>query len=165
MKVQFASQLDTAIRLQARLVDKGSLPADLEPVVRAGAEAARFTGKTGQVFESSFVERGGAVVRLALVGAAILADAGRPAALERAGGAGGEVSRFGEVVKGAPVRRRNAPDQAVAVLLGLLRLRAGATTPIDPAGRRAEGDAGGNRGHRRAEDVEHEAWAVEACIA
>ena len=40
MKVQFASQPDTAIRLQARLVDKGSLPADLEPVVRAGAEAA-----------------------------------------------------------------------------------------------------------------------------
>ena len=64
MKVQFASQPDTAIRLQARLVDKDKLPADLEPVVRAGAAAARFTGKAGQVFEA-FVERDGAVVRLA----------------------------------------------------------------------------------------------------
>ena len=30
----------TAIRLQARLVDKDKLPADLEPVVRAGAAAS-----------------------------------------------------------------------------------------------------------------------------
>ena len=61
MKIQFASQPDTATRLQARLVDKDKLPADLEPVVRAGAAAARFTGKAGQVFEA-FVERDGAVV-------------------------------------------------------------------------------------------------------
>ena len=123
MKIQFASQPDTAIRLQARLVDKDKLPADLEPVVRAGAAAARFTGKAGQVFEA-FVERDGAVVRLALAGAGDPADADRLGALERAGAAlAAKYRASAETALQLDLSGAVAtPEQAAAVLLGL-RLR------------------------------------------
>ena len=123
MKFLFASQPDKTIRLQARLVDKDSLPADLEPVVRAGADAARFGGKTGQVFES-FVERDGAVIRLALVGAGDPADAGRLSALERAGAAlAAKYRTSGETRMALDLTGSVATAaQAAAVLLGL-RLR------------------------------------------
>ncbi|MBT2134409.1 leucyl aminopeptidase [Croceibacterium sp. LX-88] len=71
--------------LVARVVDKDQLPVDLDRAVAEGARAARFSGKAGQLFEA-FVERGDAVVRLALVGAGANGD-GRGAALERAGAA------------------------------------------------------------------------------
>ena len=123
MKFLFANQPDKTIRLQARLVDKDSLPADLEPVVRAGADAARFGGKTGQVFES-FVERDGAVIRLALVGAGDPADAGRLSALERAGAAlAAKYRTSGETRMALDLTGSVATaEQAAAVLLGL-RLR------------------------------------------
>ena len=66
MKVEFVDAAAAgSARLIARIVDQDSLPVDLEPVVAAGAKASRFSGKAGQVFET-FVERNGAVVRLAL---------------------------------------------------------------------------------------------------
>ena len=123
MKILFANQTDKTIRLQARIVDKDKLPVDLEQVVRAGAEAARFSGKIGQVFET-FVERDGALVRLALVGAGDASDADRLGALEKAGGAlAAKYCSSGETdmqldLSGAAA---NA-EQAVAVLMGL-RLR------------------------------------------
>ena len=73
-------------RLLARIVDQDGLPADLSRTDAEGAAAARFTGKTGQVFES-FGERDGRVVRLALAGAGKADADDRTAALERAGAA------------------------------------------------------------------------------
>ncbi len=86
MQVSFNSAADPAgARLIARVVDQDKLPDDLERPLLEGARTARFTGKAGQLFEG-FVERGGAVVRVALVGAG-KADESRSASLERAGAA------------------------------------------------------------------------------
>ncbi|MBO9518577.1 MAG: leucyl aminopeptidase [Porphyrobacter sp.] len=85
MQITFQSAPGAGSSLVARVVDKDQLPADLDRAVAEGARAARFSGKAGQLFEA-FVERGDAVVRLALVGAGANGD-GRSAALERAGAA------------------------------------------------------------------------------
>jgi leucyl aminopeptidase len=87
MKIQFLGAADESkFRLVARLVNQDAVPADLEAVLAEGAKRARFTGKAGQVFEG-FVERGGQVVRVALVGAGEASAKDRKAAIERAGGA------------------------------------------------------------------------------
>ena len=83
MQVSFSKAAPSDVRLVARIVEQDKLPADLERAVAEGAPAARFTGKAGTVFES-FVERNGAVVRLALAGAGPNGD-GRQSSLERAG--------------------------------------------------------------------------------
>jgi len=86
MQITFHQAADAgAARLVARIVEQDKLPADLERPLAEGARAARFTGKTGQLFEG-FVERNGAVTRIALAGAGNGGE-GRPAALERAGAA------------------------------------------------------------------------------
>ncbi|WP_170002284.1 leucyl aminopeptidase [Pseudopontixanthobacter vadosimaris] len=71
----------------AYVVHKGDMPADAEGVLREGAEAARFKGTAGQIFET-FVERGGKTRRVALAGSGKAdADADdRMAKLEKAGG-------------------------------------------------------------------------------
>ena len=124
MKFLFRDKLaDPAPRLQARLADKGTVPDNLEPVLRAGATAARFDGRTGQVFEG-FVERGDAVVRVALAGTGDPKAEDRISALEKAGAAlaakyraSGEKSMVLDLSEaGCTV------EQATAVMLGL-RLR------------------------------------------
>jgi len=165
MKIQFASQPDASIRLQARIVDKDQLPADLEPLARAGAEAARFTGKTGQVFET-FVERNGAVVRLALAGAGDPADADRLSALERAGAAlAAKYRASGETAMALDLAGAVATaEQAAAVLLGL-RLRGWrhdvyrTTLPADQKASLEQVSVTG------APDGSAAAWDVEAAIA
>ena len=111
-------------RLLARIVDQDSLPGDLSRTDAEGAAAARFSGKTGQVFES-FAERDGQVVRQALVGAGKADADDRTAALEKAGAAlsahyltSGEKAIALDVSDGA-----HTADEVAAVLLGL-RLRA-----------------------------------------
>ncbi|WP_150290769.1 leucyl aminopeptidase [Sphingobium estronivorans] len=59
-----------------------ALPLSAAPVLAAGASAARFTGEAGSSFES-FVDEGGKVLRVVLVGT----GAGSAADYERAGGA------------------------------------------------------------------------------
>ncbi len=86
MKVVFRTSDAPIPRLVARLVAQDALPADLDAVVRAGAGAARFTGKTGQVFEA-FVGADGGVKRLALAGIGKTEGADRLPALEKAGAA------------------------------------------------------------------------------
>jgi leucyl aminopeptidase len=95
MKIQFLETSDSAsvpaparpvARLIARVVDQDALPGDLEAVLADGARASRFSGKAGQIFEG-FVNRGGAVVRVALVGLGTKSAAGRLALLEKAGAA------------------------------------------------------------------------------
>jgi len=86
MQIEFTPAAPAAgTRLLARFVAADALPAELEPVLAAGAQAGKFTGKAGQLVEG-FVERDGTVSRVALAG--IGPDGTeRPAALERAGGA------------------------------------------------------------------------------
>jgi leucyl aminopeptidase len=87
MQITFRPTADSSTpRLLARIVDQDSLPADLSRSDAEGAAAARFSGKTGQVFES-FAERDGGVVRQVLVGAGKADADDRGAALEKAGAA------------------------------------------------------------------------------
>ncbi|MEO5707960.1 MAG: leucyl aminopeptidase [Alteraurantiacibacter sp.] len=87
MNVSFIANADPSLpRLVARVVDQDALPAGLPVAVVQGATASRFAGKAGQVFEA-FVERDGAVQRLALVGGGKPAAEDRAANLERAGAA------------------------------------------------------------------------------
>ncbi|MGN6499420.1 MAG: leucyl aminopeptidase, partial [Tsuneonella sp.] len=59
---------------------------ELESALAEGASAARFKGRSGQVFEG-FADRGGKVVRAALAGAGEPSDGDRAANLEKAGAA------------------------------------------------------------------------------
>ena len=87
MDIEFRDSLDTATpRIVARIINQDSLPDDLPRAIREGAEATRFKGKPGQVFDG-FAEVDGKLVRLALAGAGKIDKEGRHAALERAGAA------------------------------------------------------------------------------
>ena len=86
MTIVFASAGDVRPRLVARLVAEGQFPADLAGTVREAAEAARFSGKVGQVFET-FSSGDQGLERLALAGIGKGSGGDRTTALERAGGA------------------------------------------------------------------------------
>jgi len=111
-------------RLLARIVDQDGLPADLSRTDAEGAAAARFTGKTGQVFES-FGERDGRVVRLVLAGAGKADADDRAAALERAGAAlSARYLTSGETALGLDLTGSQLDASEVAAVLLGLRLRA-----------------------------------------
>jgi leucyl aminopeptidase len=86
MKIEFASAIPAGTQIVARIVAQDTLPDGLEPTLAHGAQAARFKGKAGQVFDGS-AERDGQVVRVALAGAGEPGDEGRIANLEKAGAA------------------------------------------------------------------------------
>ncbi|QZH75202.1 MAG: leucyl aminopeptidase [Erythrobacter sp.] len=87
MKIEFRQNPAAETpRIHARVVDQDKLPADLPRAMAEGAAASRFTGKPGQLFDG-FHEESGKVVRLVLAGAGKKDDAGRQAALEKAGAA------------------------------------------------------------------------------
>ena len=123
MQITFADTADSAIRLHARPVAKDALPGDLSATDREGAAAARFTGKTGQVFES-FTERDGKVVRTALVGTGAKDAENRKASLEKAGAAlVGKYLRSGETAVSLDLTDAGfSAEDAAAFLLGM-RLR------------------------------------------
>ena len=58
MQITFAAAAPAGASLHAYIVATDALPAGLEATVFAGASAARFKGKVGQLFET-FLERGG----------------------------------------------------------------------------------------------------------
>ena len=69
MEFTFQAATEQSVpRLRALILDEGAIPSDLEPAILKGAEATRFAGKCGQIFEI-FVERDGQLVRLARAGA------------------------------------------------------------------------------------------------
>ncbi len=85
MKIEFLSSADLpAAGLVAHVVDAGALPPGLEPLLAQGASASRFAGKVGQLFEG-FVDRDGALVRVALAAAGDAASPHRSTHLEKAG--------------------------------------------------------------------------------
>ena len=123
MQISFSTAGSHSARLAVFIVNHGALPADLEPELAEGAEAARFKGKVGQIFEG-FAHRDGKLTRI------VLAGAGKPDANDRRGnlektgaaiaakyGASGEESVAVDFA-GADL----SGDEAASVLLGL-RLR------------------------------------------
>ena len=86
MQFNFSDSLPSGARLVAHICDKGKLPAGLETTLAQGAEAARFTGAAGQLFEG-FVERDGTIQRIALAGAGDQGASERSINLEKAGAA------------------------------------------------------------------------------
>ncbi|WP_338240745.1 leucyl aminopeptidase [Aurantiacibacter hainanensis] len=87
MDIEFRNQPGSdSPRIVARIINQDSLPDDLPRTIREGADATRFTGKPGQVFDG-FAEHDGKLVRLALAGAGKKDKEGRHAALEKAGAA------------------------------------------------------------------------------
>jgi leucyl aminopeptidase len=124
LPVQFLdASAGPAPRLVAYPVNQDAIPADIEPVLAAGAKATRFSGKAGQIFES-FVERGGQVVRVVLAGIGSPDAADRAAAIERAGG--GLAARFltsGETALTFDVTGTGLSADDVAGLLLGARLR------------------------------------------
>ncbi|MDP4575829.1 leucyl aminopeptidase [Qipengyuania sp. G39] len=123
MHIQFSQSRPETARLLAQVVDKGKLPSSLEKAMSEGADAARFKGGAGQLFES-FVERDGKVLRLALAGAGDRNDEARSANLEKAGAAiAGKYQSSGETEVVLDLADSGlSADEAASVLLGL-RLR------------------------------------------
>ena len=124
MQIHFTQDLPTEARLLAQVVDQGKLPDGMEATIRDGADAARFKGQVGRVFES-FVERGGKTRRLALAGAGEPESEKRIANLEKAGAAlTAKFLRSGEKEIALDVSRSNlSAEEAAAVVMGI-RLRA-----------------------------------------
>jgi leucyl aminopeptidase len=124
MQIEFRDVLDASTpRLVARLVEQDVFPLGLARAGEEGAQAARFTGKPGQLFET-FEERDGRIVRLALVGVGKRDAKDRTSALERAGAAlAAKYLASGEDAVGLDLSggQFSAAD-ACAVLMGL-RLR------------------------------------------
>jgi leucyl aminopeptidase len=121
MNVDFTRSRPEGARLIAHVVDKGKLPEGLERALAEGARAARFEGRAGQVFEG-FVEREGAVVRVALAGAGDPASERRTAHLERAGAAlAGKYQSAGE--EAIVLDAENLSAQSLSSVLLGLRLR------------------------------------------
>ena len=86
MHIHFSQARPQTARLIAQIADKGKLPSSLSRAMREGAEAARFKGSAGQLFDG-FEENGDAVARLAIAGAGSPEAEERLANLEKAGAA------------------------------------------------------------------------------
>ena len=123
MQISFGAATPDGSSVIAHLVNQGETPAGLEGALEEGANASRFKGKAGQVFEG-FATRDGQTVRVALAGAGDSDAKGRKANLEKAGSAlAAKYLRSG--VKAMALDLGGAglsAEEAAAVLIGL-RLR------------------------------------------
>ena len=119
MQILFTDTPASQTRVSAALVNQGDMPVGLNPALVEGAEASRFKGNAGQVFEG-FVSVDGATKRIALVGAGEQGAENRRLNLERAGGA--VVAKYLRSGEGALVLDLGgaglSADEAGAVLLG-----------------------------------------------
>jgi leucyl aminopeptidase len=122
MNIEFAPAVPADVPIVARLVDRDSEPQGLEPALAHGAKAARFKGRPGELFDG-FVERGGEVVRVALVGGGKPDDEARLANLEKAGGALAAKYSCSGAEKLAIEADGLSAEELAAVLAGL-RMRA-----------------------------------------
>ncbi|MEM7664796.1 MAG: leucyl aminopeptidase [Pseudomonadota bacterium] len=124
MHIQFTDTIPANVRLIARIVNQGDSLSDLDPALADGATAARFKGRTGQVFEG-FMKQDGALRRIAVAGAGESDAETRRLNVERAGAAltakflvSGETEMVLDLSHGD-----FSGEEAAAALLGL-RLRA-----------------------------------------
>ncbi|MEM6828705.1 MAG: leucyl aminopeptidase [Pseudomonadota bacterium] len=86
MQFHFASAAPNQVRFVARLVNQNDTPDDLDAAAVDGAKAARFAGRTGQVFEH-FAMNDGLLARIALAGTGEVDADTRLRNVERAGAA------------------------------------------------------------------------------
>jgi leucyl aminopeptidase len=86
MHIQFTDTSPANVRLYARIVNQGDALADLDPTLVDGAHAARFKGRTGQLFEG-FVKIDDQLKRVAISGAGETDAETRRLNVERAGAA------------------------------------------------------------------------------
>ena len=123
MQIQFSDTIPTDIRVIGQVVSKDAMPKGLEAAVTEGAEAARFKGRVGQLFEA-FTTRDGRLVRVVLSGAGDAKGDDRMAALEKAGATlAAKYLTSGEAALAVDFAGSGLNgEQAAAVLLGL-RLR------------------------------------------
>ncbi|WP_298467834.1 leucyl aminopeptidase [uncultured Erythrobacter sp.] len=124
MQIQFTETSPANVRLVARVVNQGDALADLDAALTDGAHAARFAGRTGQVFEGFAMDEG-SLKRVALTGAGESAAANRRLNVEKAGAA--LTAKFltsGETAMVLDLGHADlSGEEAAAVLLGV-RLRA-----------------------------------------
>lgn len=124
MNFEFSPTLPSGTRLVACVADKDALPEGIEATLGEGARSARFKGRPGELFEG-FVERDGAVVRVALAGAGEADSEDRTANLEKAGAAlAARYLTSGETTLTIDFSAANLPADAIAAVLLGLRLRA-----------------------------------------
>ncbi len=123
MQILFADTPPAAIRLTARIVNKGDSLGELPAAISEGAEAARFKGAAGQVFEG-FVSDGDALSRIAISGAGEASADNRRLNVERAGSAlAAKYLRSGETQMVLDLGQAGlSGEEAAAALIGL-RLR------------------------------------------
>jgi leucyl aminopeptidase len=123
MRISFSPSASPTARLFAHIVSHTNMPDGLDATVTKGAEAARFGGGPGQLFEG-FVERDGEVVRLALAGAGEADNSARTANLEKAGAAlAAKYLTSGESAMALDLAGSDlSADEVASVLMGL-RLR------------------------------------------
>ncbi|MEL7447524.1 MAG: M17 family peptidase N-terminal domain-containing protein, partial [Pseudomonadota bacterium] len=86
MQIHFVDTPPANVRLIARIVNQGDTPSDLDAALIDGAQAARFTGATGQVFEG-FTMDAGTLRRVAMAGAGETDAETRRLNVEKAGAA------------------------------------------------------------------------------
>ena len=125
MQIQFLdAPASPAPRLVARVVNQDGIPGELEPVLREGAKASRFSGKAGQLFEG-FVTRDGQVVRVALAGIGSPSAKDRTEAIEKAGAVlAARYLTSGETVLALDLAGAELSASETAALLLGARLRA-----------------------------------------
>ncbi len=123
MQIQFTDTSPDNVRLIARVVNQGDALSDLDAALSDGAHAARFAGRTGQVFEG-FAMDNGSLRRVALAGAGETDADKRRLNVERAGAAlAGKFLTSGETAMVLDLGHADlSGEEAAAVLLGL-RLR------------------------------------------
>jgi len=123
MHIHFTETSPANVRLVARVVNQGDALADLDAALANGAHAARFAGRTGQVFEGFSMEDG-SLRRVALAGAGETDAETRRLNVERAGAAlAAKFLTSGETAMVLDLSHADlSGDDAAAVLLGL-RLR------------------------------------------
>ncbi len=86
MQIHFADKPSASVRLIARIVNQNDAPSDLDSAIVDGANAARFKGSAGQVFEG-FTSSNGTLRRIALAGAGEVDADTRKLNVEKAGAA------------------------------------------------------------------------------
>ncbi|MEL6530533.1 MAG: leucyl aminopeptidase [Pseudomonadota bacterium] len=123
MHIHFTDTIPANVRLVARVVNQGDALTDIDAALVDGAHAARFAGRTGQVFEG-FTMNDGSLRRIALAGAGETDAEKRRLNVERAGAAlAAKFLTSGETGMVLDLGHADlSGEEAAAVLLGL-RLR------------------------------------------
>ena len=123
MKIQFSQSASADIRLHARIVNQGDALTEFGDAVAGGADASRFSGRAGQVFEA-FDHPNGALRRIALAGAGETDADDRRMNVEKAGAAlAAKYLTSGETDMVLDLGHANLSGEEAAAALLALRLR------------------------------------------